>query len=154
MKRNFSSVNTILFDDYNQDGTNEILVAGNLFTSEVETPRNDASIGLLLRNTKDGLSPYSLNESGFLVNKDVKNMAEIIINGRKCILVANNDDILQVFEVKNLIFNLPLSILSKLPRNSNPHNSGAYHFLHPYEYCQRNASKENLDSHHSWLGNH
>ncbi len=96
-----SSINAILVDDYDQDGANEILIAGNLFASEAETPRNDASIGLLLKNTKEGLLPLPLNESGFLANKDVKKMEEIVIKGKKCILIANNNDVLQVFEVEN-----------------------------------------------------
>ncbi len=97
----FSSINTILSDDFNGDGKKELLIAGNLFVSEVETPRNDASIGLLLNQTENGFNPVSLNESGFLANKDVKNMKLIIINGKKCILIANNDDNLQVFQINN-----------------------------------------------------
>ena len=44
-----SSINDILIDDYDQDGHADLLVAGNLYTSEIETPRNDAGMGLLLR---------------------------------------------------------------------------------------------------------
>jgi len=97
----FSSINAILSDDFNGDGNKELLLAGNLFVSEVETPRNDASIGLLLSQTENGFNSVSLNESGFLANKDVKNMKLITINGKKCILIANNDDDLQVFQINN-----------------------------------------------------
>ena len=97
----FSSINTILTDDYNNDGKKDILVAGNLFVSEAETPRNDASIGLLMTQTNDNFQSISLNVSGFLADKDVKNMKSIIINGKKCILVANNNDELQVFKINN-----------------------------------------------------
>ena len=96
----FSSINTILSDDFNGDGKKELLVAGNLFVSEAETPRNDASIGLLLNQTENGFDPVAFNESGFFANKDVKNMKLITINGKKCILIANNDDELQIFEIK------------------------------------------------------
>jgi len=96
----FSSINTILSDDFNNDGKQELLLAGNLFVSEVETPRNDASIGLLLSQTENGFHPVSLNESGFMANKDVKNMQLITINGKKCVLVANNNDLMQIFEIK------------------------------------------------------
>jgi hypothetical protein len=96
----FSSINTILVNDFNKDGTNDILLAGNLFASEAETPRNDASIGLLLKNTNNKLESVALKTSGFLAKKDVKNMNEIIINGKKCILVANNNSKLQVFKIK------------------------------------------------------
>ncbi len=95
----FSSINTILIDDFDKNEKQDILVAGNLYVSEVETPRNDASIGLLMIQTKDGLESVSFNRSGFLADKDVKNMKFITINGEKCILIANNNDKLQVFEI-------------------------------------------------------
>ena len=95
----FSSINAIISDDFNHDGKKELLLAGNLFVSEAETPRNDASIGLLLSQTENGFHPVLLNESGFMANKDVKNMQLITINGKKCVLIANNNDELQVFEV-------------------------------------------------------
>ena len=95
----FSSINTILVNDYNHDGNNEILVAGNLFASEAETPRNDASIGLLIENNENGLHSVSLKKSGFLAKKDVKKMKEITIAGQQCILIANNNDALQIVEV-------------------------------------------------------
>lgn len=96
----FSSINAILVDDYNKDGNDDILLAGNLFASEAETPRNDASIGLLLENTNNKLKPVSLYVSGFLTKNDVRNMRKIIIKEKKCILVANNNNMLQVFKVK------------------------------------------------------
>lgn len=95
----FSSINAILVNDYNHDGNNEILVAGNLFASEAETPRNDASIGLLIENNENGLHSVSLKKSGFLAKKDVKKMKEITIAGQQCILIANNNDALQIVEV-------------------------------------------------------
>lgn len=96
----FSSINAVLVNDYDKDGTNDVLLAGNLFASEAETPRNDASIGLLLKNTNNKLEPVALKTSGFLAKNDAKNMSEISIDGKKCILVANNNSKLQVFKIK------------------------------------------------------
>jgi len=95
----FSSINTILTDDYDLDGEKDILIAGNLYASEAETPRNDASIGLLMKQTDNGLESVTFNKSGFLADKDVKNMKTITIQGKKCILIANNDAGLQIFQV-------------------------------------------------------
>lgn len=96
-----SSINSILVDDYDLDGHNDILVAGNLFTSEAETPRNDASIGLLILGNREGFLPVSLKESGFLARGDVKKMRKVNIDGKRHILLANNDDFLEVFEVNS-----------------------------------------------------
>ncbi|NNM16100.1 MAG: VCBS repeat-containing protein, partial [Bacteroidia bacterium] len=50
----FSSVNGIVVDDINNDSHPDLILAGNLFGSEVETPRNDASIGCVLLNNGKG----------------------------------------------------------------------------------------------------
>ena len=50
----FSSANTISIGDFNQDNHLDMVIAGNLYVSEVETPRNDASIGLLLAGDGQG----------------------------------------------------------------------------------------------------
>ena len=72
----FSSVNSILIDDFNADGNADAVLSGNLYQSEVETPRNDASYGVLLLGNGKGkfmsLFPY---ESGLFVKGDVKQAA-------------------------------------------------------------------------------
>ncbi|MEX0275339.1 MAG: VCBS repeat-containing protein [Flavobacteriaceae bacterium] len=96
----FSSINAIVPEDVNGDGQTDVVVAGNLFVSEAETPRNDASIGLLMLNGENGLQPTSLSTSGLLAKGDVKNMQPITIQGKKCLLLANNNDSLQVFALQ------------------------------------------------------
>ncbi|MCK5699513.1 MAG: VCBS repeat-containing protein, partial [Cyclobacteriaceae bacterium] len=53
-----SSVNSILIDDFNGDGNIDALLSGNLYQSEVETIRNDASFGVFLEG--DGQGNFSL----------------------------------------------------------------------------------------------
>ena len=96
----FTSVNDILINDYNKDGNPDILIAGNMYGTEVRTPRNDAGIGLLL--TGDGAGNFisiSYLESGFFVPYDVKSMAEIRMKGSDYILVGSNNDLLRVFKL-------------------------------------------------------
>jgi len=96
-----SSVNDILINDYNRDNYPDILIAGNMYGTEVRTPRNDASIGLLL--TGDGFGGFrSVNyqESGFFVPYDVKSLAEIRINGFKAVLAGCNNEDLKIFRLK------------------------------------------------------
>ena len=47
-------INQILPDDYDKDGFLDILIAGNLYASEVETPRADAGQGLFLKGNGEG----------------------------------------------------------------------------------------------------
>lgn len=95
-----SSINNILIDDYNLDGYKDILISGNLYQSEIETPRNDAGYGLLLCGDGKGkFEPKSPAESGFLAPHDAKDMQRIKAGGKQFILVANNQQYLQTLEV-------------------------------------------------------
>ncbi|MBM1105007.1 VCBS repeat-containing protein [Aurantibacter crassamenti] len=93
----FSSINNIVFFDYNHDDFPDLLVAGNLYDSEVETPRSDAGIGLvLLNNGKKEFISVSMNESQLLIDREVKGIVPIKIaqtNAQSFLFGANNDRI-------------------------------------------------------------
>jgi hypothetical protein len=68
-----SSVNGILSSDMDGDGNLDLVLGGNLFGSEAETPRNDASMGLFLKGHGDGsFTPVPALESGLYMGGDVK----------------------------------------------------------------------------------
>ncbi len=95
-----SSVNKILIDDFNQDKSKDILLLGNLFGSEVETPRNDASYGFLLKGNGGTLFELVSNATANLwANGDVKDAAFITVAGSKSILIARNNDTLSVLKI-------------------------------------------------------
>ncbi len=89
----------ITTDDFNADGILDLLVAGNFYVSEVETGRADAGTGLFLEGKGGGtFTPVLSRDSGFMADRDVRDMA-LLRNaaGETLILVANNNDRLQVF---------------------------------------------------------
>lgn len=95
-----SSVNDFVVKDFNNDGNLDALLAGNLYGSEVETPRNDAGNGLLLLGDGKGqFAPQSIRASGFFAPRDVKELQQIRIGSKVHIAVLNNSDVLQFFEV-------------------------------------------------------
>ena len=97
-----SSINDICVDDFNNDGHKDILVAGNLYASEIETPRNDAGIGLvLLGDGKNNFVPLAPQSSGFFVPFDVKKTVPIKSGGNTYILCAVNNGTLQFFKKNN-----------------------------------------------------
>lgn len=101
-----SSINSILIEDYDMDGNKDILISGNLYPAEIETPRNDAGTGLLLLgNGKGDFRSLSIKESGFSTPNDAKDMKNIKIGNKMVILVANNNDHLQAIEFKPIIAN-------------------------------------------------
>ncbi|MFY0600169.1 MAG: VCBS repeat-containing protein [Cyclobacteriaceae bacterium] len=98
----FSSINKILTFDYNGDVYPDLLLAGNLFTSEVETPRNDGSVGLILTGSSTGdfevIPPHI---SGLYLQGDIRGLSFIKIGKtKKGLLVAANDDKLRLLSVK------------------------------------------------------
>ena len=96
----FSSINDIKVSDFNNDGNLDALLIGNLFVSEIETPRNDAGTGmLLLGDGKGNFLPVKGRESGFFTKKDAKKIELLGCKNQKRILVANNNDILQSFRI-------------------------------------------------------
>ncbi|MCU7550161.1 VCBS repeat-containing protein [Chitinophagaceae bacterium LB-8] len=96
----FAPVNAILCDDFDGDGINDLLIAGNEYHTEVMTGRYDASYGLFLKGTKKGFIPVPPIRSGFIVNGDVRSMT--IVNTKdksKLVVVGINDDSLRIFSV-------------------------------------------------------
>lgn len=98
----FSSVQDFVPVDINDDGNLDLMLAGNMYESEPETPRNDAGNGLLLTgNGKGGFEAVSPFKSGFLAPLNVKDLEMIKTRNGLKVVVANNDDSLQVFSINN-----------------------------------------------------
>ncbi len=94
-----SSINSILVKDFDQDGYEDLLLAGNLFSSEVETKRNDAGIGQVLLGGPSGqFKPIPSQQSGLRLNKDVKNIKPLKTANKELLLISNNNDALEIYE--------------------------------------------------------
>lgn len=88
-----SSINDIIIEDVNEDGHLDIVAAGNLFTSEIETTRNDAGIGLLLLGDSRGnWMPVPCSQSGISIPFDVKKIRKIEIEGASYLMFGCNDE--------------------------------------------------------------
>ena len=99
-----SSINSILSKDLNADGQPDLIVGGNLFVSESETPRNDAGYGLVLINQGAGsFKAMQASVSGLFIPGDVKVMKKINLKGTEAILIGNNDAPAQLFEINKTV---------------------------------------------------
>lgn len=85
--------------DWNQDGHQDILIAGNYYQREVETTRSDAGIGqVLLGDGKGEFKAVPTVQTGLKLYKDVRDVKMVLDDQKRSILiVANNDDQLQVY---------------------------------------------------------
>ncbi len=98
-----SSINEILVKDYDNDGALDVLMAGNLFASEVETPRNDGGYGVFLKgNGKGKFKAVTSSKSGFFVPGDVKQMSALKTKHQEFIIAAKNNDSLQFIKLNNI----------------------------------------------------
>ena len=95
-----SCINQIMVDDYDKDGHLDALITGNMFNSEVETPRNDGGHGLFLKgNGKGRFKSIPPTQSGFFTPGDVKNMDVIKVKGKSYLLLTKNNSNLQSVKI-------------------------------------------------------
>lgn len=93
-----SSINAIAETEFK--GRKSLVIAGNLYNTEVETPRNDASVGLILQYQDNSgiiaLQPY---ESGLMIRGEVKKVLPVTLaGGRQALLFGINNDALKLIE--------------------------------------------------------
>ncbi len=102
-----SSVNTLNIDDFDNDGNLDVVVAGNWFVSEVETPRNDASCGLFLKgNGKGEFLEIPAHESGLYIKGDTRVSDMLTLkNGKKAIVLGKNNGPVQLISYESYDFN-------------------------------------------------
>jgi hypothetical protein len=95
----FSSINDMTEIKY-KDNSTAFIIAGNLYSSEVETPRNDASTGLILiSNTKGEIKVVPPSESTLMIKGEVKAIRKIkLASGKEAFLFAINNDSLKLIE--------------------------------------------------------
>jgi hypothetical protein len=93
-------IRSIVVEDVDHDGNLDLVVAGNLFDAEPNTPRADAGNGLWLRGDGHGrFTPIPPRESGFLAPRNVAGLALVTTTSGKALFVANTGDSLQVFRI-------------------------------------------------------
>ncbi len=88
-----SSTNSIRIEDFDGDKNLDLIMAGNLYGSEVETTRNDAGYGYFLKGDgKGGFASVPMSVSGLRVKGEVRHMQNIrLAGGRKVLLFAVNN---------------------------------------------------------------
>jgi hypothetical protein len=94
-----SSVNDVVSINHHIEGP-ALIVAGNLYNSEAETPRSDASVGLVLQSDAQGnLIAIPPSESSLMIRGEVKAIERIgLASGKEGYLFAINNDSLRLLE--------------------------------------------------------
>ena len=96
----FSNIHALVVEDIDRDGYLDVVLGGNLYNAEVETPRNDASYGLWLKGDgANGFLALAPRETGLVVRGDIRNMKPIKVGGQTHLLVAKNNQALQQIRI-------------------------------------------------------
>lgn len=90
-----------VFYDINADGYEDCIIAGNIYETEVETPRLDAISGLILiSNGKDGYSTMPQSKSGLYLKGNVKSLALIPFKNQELLITGKNNAQISAFSLK------------------------------------------------------
>jgi hypothetical protein len=97
-----SPIKSMVVHNVDGDGHLDLIVAGNLYDAEPNTPRADAGNGLWLKGDGKGrFTPVLPSESGFVAPLNVAGLALVNTPSGKVVLVANTGDSLQAFRIGN-----------------------------------------------------
>ncbi len=100
MEAQFAPVNDILVDDLDGDGHLDLLLGGNFYYAKPEVGRYDASYGTFLKGDGRGNFKFIPNrETGLKIEDQVSNFVALEVNGRYSIMVAKNNQPLQLIHV-------------------------------------------------------
>ena len=96
----FSPLYSILIDDFNKDGYQDMLLGGNFYGVPPDQGRYDASYGSLLLGDGTGtFAPVSLQKSGFVVTGEVRQIKSLqTAAGETVVVAARNNDTVVIFE--------------------------------------------------------
>jgi len=85
--------------DFNGDGFEDIIVVGNIYNTEVETPRLDNPYALiLLSNKKDSYTVLGPDKTGLYINGNAKSVKVVKEGNKTIVIIGNNNSSIEVFE--------------------------------------------------------
>jgi hypothetical protein len=99
MRAQLSPVFSVLATDINGDGIEDLFIAGNFYGVKPEVGRFDANYGVtFFGNRFNGFDYITPVNSGLFIKGEVRDSKEIIGKSDKFIVIARNNEALQVFK--------------------------------------------------------
>jgi hypothetical protein len=96
----FSCVNAFINYDFNGDGTQDVIAAGNFYPLKPQIGMNDASMGTLLQFSNNALAATHDIISPLWLYGDIRDMALLSFkNGKKMVVVSKNNDKPSVYAI-------------------------------------------------------
>ncbi len=86
------------FFDLNQDGFEDVIVGGNIYNTEVETPRLDSFSGIvMMSNHTNGYNIISTDKTGLKINGNIKDLQLVKTKNNTILFATENNGPLQSF---------------------------------------------------------
>lgn len=102
LQAQFSTINSILLNDFDNDGAKDILAGGNFFALNIQMGRYDASYGLLLNNLGNTTFKYIPQyKSGLEITGQVRDIKTISYQGSKYYIVSRNNETIKFLKLAN-----------------------------------------------------
>jgi len=96
----FSTINDILSEDFNSDGSSDLVWVGNNYQERPSLGRQDASFGwCMMGNNNREFNTLMPVQSGFKVKGDSRKIIGIQIAGKRHLVIGVNNSELQTFQV-------------------------------------------------------
>ena len=107
----YSCMNGMVAEDFDQDGNLDVAIAGNDYGTEVSTGRYDACNGLILKGDgKGNFQPLSILQSGWFVPGNAKAVVKLKSSSGNLLMAASqNRGPLKVFELRKKVLCVPLN---------------------------------------------
>lgn len=91
----------LISHDFDKDGSDDALAIGNIYDTEVETPRMDFNSGIIISMDKNGkLMAKPAYNYGMKLNGNAKSIEKLTVNDKTFIVVGINNNPLNLFEVR------------------------------------------------------
>lgn len=102
LERQFSPVHAFLFHDLNDNGSADVITAGNFLDANIQRGRYDADYGGVLLNDGSGdLSDLSNLEMNWFMEGQIRKLRWIGIGGDRVMIAAENDGPLRFYRVNS-----------------------------------------------------
>ncbi|MFT5217698.1 MAG: hypothetical protein ACI83H_002839 [Glaciecola sp.] len=95
----FSPTQGVATHDINKDGILDIFGVGNVYSSEVETIRYDASKNYVLLSNKNGGFKF-INDTSYFNDQEAKAIKKIVINDTMHFIIMNKNEKLKIVKIK------------------------------------------------------
>lgn len=96
----FSTINAFINDDFDGDGIQEVIAAGNFYPIKPQIGMADASMGTIMQFSNNTLTVQHDVRSRLWLDGDVRDMALLSFNnGNKRVVVSRNNDAASVFKI-------------------------------------------------------